>query len=238
MDKLKVTICAALLGTALGAGLVYAAGEKKNEETPAEVFGDTVEYSMKTGVVKAKGHVVMKKDGATMTGNEATYNTKSQAGQVTGNVVADKEDLHMTSDVFIAEQQNHFVAVGNVHARQKDKAYDGPKAEYFVDKDYVLMDQGGIVTSADGTFQADYMEGWIKEEHYKGIGNAHVVSPPKKFEGGGDEAEYFGKQNGKAILTGNAWAIQEGNTLKSQKITIFLDEQEKVQTDTADKAEE
>lgn len=243
LEKLKTAMCVAVLGTAFCAGIVFAAGtntDTKNnngKETPAELFGDVVDYSMKTGIINAKGHIVMKKDGATMTGNEAVYNTKSQAGQVTGNVVADKDDIHMTSDVFIAEQQNHFVAVGNVHAKQKDKRYDGPKAEYFVDKDYVRMDQGGVITSADGTFTADVMEGWIKEEHYKGIGNAHIVSPPRKFEGGGDMAEYFGKEKGKAILTGNAWAVQDGNTLKSQHITIFLDENQNVKTEDSGTAE-
>ena len=66
------------------------------------------------------------------------------------------------------------------------------------------------------------MEGWLKDNHFKGIGNAHIVSPPKSFEGGGDQAEYFGQENGKAVLTGNAWAIQENNTMKSQRLTVHL----------------
>lgn len=222
IDKLKITCCAVLLCISLGAGIGFAAGEIKKDNKPAEMFGDTVEYSMKTGIVKAKGHVVLKQDGAVMTGDEGEYNIKKDAGVLSGNVKADKEDLHMTCDMFTAEQQNHFIAIGNVHAVQKDKSFIGPKAEYFVDEDYVRMESGGTVKSADGTFTADYMEGWVNQEHFKGNGNAHVVSPPRDFEGGGDFAEYWGKESGKAVLTGNAWAIQENNTLKSNKITIFL----------------
>ena len=50
---------------------------------------------------------------------------------------------------------------------------------------------------------------------------------PKNFEGGGDMLEYFGKENGKVVLTGNAWAIQDNNTLKSGRLTVFLQERGK-----------
>ena len=233
MNKFKVICCTALISTALGAGIVLAAGETEKENKPAEVFGDTVEYSMKTKIVKAKGHVALKQDGAVMTGDEAVYNTDTEIGTLSGNVKADKEDLHMTCDMFTAERQNHFIAVGNVHAVQKDKSFVGPKAEYFADQDYMLMENGGTATSADGSFTADYMEGWIGQEHFKGTGNVHIVSPPRQFEGGGDNAEYWGKESGKAVLTGNAWAIQENNTLKSNKITIFLVD-DKVSTQNAE----
>ena len=49
-------------------------------------------------------------------------------------------------------------------------------------------------------------------------------------EGGGDEAEYFGKDSGKLVLTGNAWAVQDNNTLKSGRLTVFLQEQDKAET--------
>lgn len=234
MERLKISGCAMFLCLALGTGMVFAAGETEKESKPAEVFGDTVEYSVKTGVAKAKGHVSLKQDGAVMTGEEAEYNTKTETGTISGNVKADKEELHMTCDSFTVVKQNHFLAAGNVHAVQKDKSFIGPKAEYFADQDYVLMEAGGTAASADGTFTADFMEGWIGEEHFKGIGNAHIISPPRDFEGGGDVAEYWGKESGKAVLTGNAWAVQENNTLKSKKITIFLAD-DKLQTKDEEK---
>lgn len=222
---IRMTVLAAVIGLSLSAGAVYAADE------PAELNGDTVEYSMKTGEMTANGNVVMKQGGAVMTGAHAVYNTKTQQGQVTGGVVADRDDMHMTCAKFTADGQNHLIAVGDVHAVKADKTFTGPQAEYFTDQDYVRMEQGGTITNTDGSFTADHMEGWLKEDHFKGVGNAHVISPPKAFEGGGDQAEYFGQENGKAVFTGNAWAIQDNNTMKSQRLTVYLDEAGQVKTE-------
>ena len=143
---------------------------------------------------------------------------------MTGGVVADRDGAHLTCDVFHVLSDTQFLAEGNVHGTKEDKSFTGPQAEYFTDQDYVRMTAGGTITTQDGTFTADYMEGWMNDEHCKGVGSAHVVSPPRQFEGGGDEAEYFGKESGKLVLTGNAWAIQENNTLRSQRLTVYLNE--------------
>ena len=91
------------------------------------------------------------------------------------------------------------------------------------------MTAGGTITTKDGSFTADYMEGWMQEERCKGVGSAHIVSEARNFEGGGDEAEYFGQESGKLLLTGNAWAVQDNNTLKSQRLTVYLNETGKAQ---------
>ena len=98
--------------------------------------------------------------------------------------------------------------------------------------------EGGALSSAEGTFTADYMEGWTKTEHAKGVGNAHIISPPRDFEGGGDEAEYFGKETGKLVLTGHAWAVQENNTLKSGRLTVFLKDRSNTETVTNEEGKE
>ena len=84
------------------------------------------------------------------------------------------------------------------------------------------MATGGTLTSADGTFTADHLEGWLAEEHYVGKGNAHVVSPARGLEAGGDQLDYYGQGDGKAVMTGNAWAVQNNNTMKSNRLTIYL----------------
>lgn len=218
MKKLKTAIGVSLVCASMMAPFALAAPE----ETPAEVFGDKVEYSSKTGVIKAFGNVVIKKDGAVMKGDEGEYNTKTEIGALSGNVVADKEDMHLTADYVYLENQNYVKAEGNVYARDNEKEIIGPKAEFFRDKDYVLMDNGGTISSVDGTVTADFLEGWMKDEHYKGKGHVHIICPNKDFEGGGENVEYFGKEEGKAIITGNAWVVQENNRLRSHKLTIYL----------------
>ena len=64
----------------------------------------------------------------------------------------------------------------------------------------------------------------MTDDRLLGRGNVHMISPPNNMEAGGDQLEYFGTESGKAILTGNAWAVQDNNTLKSKKLTVFLAE--------------
>ena len=215
--KMRYAALTAMLCAALTMGTLYAAG---NEAT--ELNGDSVEYSMKTGVMTATGNVVMRKGNMTATGAYATYNTKTEEGLVTGGVTADKDTMHMTADSVRTAGKNRVVASGNVHGTKEDKTFTGPEADYSTDTDYLMIPSGGTITSQDGVFTADHMEGWLKDNHFKGIGNAHIVSPPKNLEAGGDQAEYFGQENGKAILTGNAWDIQDNNTLRSGRLTIYL----------------
>lgn len=208
----------------LAACLFSTAAAAETGSDAAELQADTVEYNAKTGEMTATGHVVMRQGGGVASAQNATYNTKTKQGKMTGGVVADRDGAHLTCDVFHVLSDTQFLAEGNVHGTKEDKSFTGPQAEYFTDQDYVRMTAGGTITTQDGTFTADYMEGWMNDEHCKGVGSAHVVSPPRQFEGGGDEAEYFGKESGKLVLTGNAWAIQENNTLRSQRLTVYLNE--------------
>ena len=48
------------------------------------------------------------------------------------------------------------------------------------------------------------------------------MSPPRDLEAGGDQFDYYGQGDGRAVLTGNAWAVQGNNTMRSQRLTIYL----------------
>ena len=217
--KIELAFCAGLLCAALTAGTLYAAGSDA-----ADLRGDTVEYSMKTGVIKASGNVVLHRGDITARGGQASYNTKTEEGLVTGGVIVDKGNLHMSANQVRTDGREHLIAEGSVEGSKEDKSFSGTQAEYFADRQYLLMPAGGVLRTQDGTFTADHMEGWLQENHFKGMGSAHIVSPPRHLEAGGDEAEYFGRENGRVLLTGNAWAIQEDNTLKSNRLTLYLAE--------------
>lgn len=222
-------------GVLLVSAVALAAPEQETEPTKSglsELNADTMEYNMKTGQMTATGNVVIHYDGGVATGASATYNTKTSSGALTGGVVADKGDMHLDCDRIEFMSKTQIVAIGNVHGRKQDKQVVGPRVEYDSGEEYARMPEGGTLSTKDGSFTADYMEGWAKEERAKGIGNAHIVSPSKDFEGGGDEAEYFGKENGKLVLTGNAWAIRGNNMLKSGRMTVYLSERNKAETVT------
>ena len=214
--KVKTLLVTAGL-CALVTGTIYAA-----ENKPVDVAADTVEYNSKSGQITAKGNVVMLQDGARITGAEAQYNAKTQEAVITGGVVADKEDMHMTADNVRTAGKDHMIASGSVVATKADKTLTGPVVEYFADRQYMLVPSSAKVVMKDGVFTSDKMEAYLNEDHLIGTGNVHIVSAPRNLEAFGDQADYYGKEDGKVILTGNAVATQDNNTLKSNRLTLYL----------------
>ena len=215
--KMKTMLLALTASLILPMGSLSAAGE------PAELDADTVEYDMSTGLVNATGDVLMKRGATKVTGGHATYNSNTQEGMVEGNVIAVRDAMRITCAKATTDGQEHMLATGGVHGTQGDKSFTGEQVDYYPNPNqYVLIATGGMVTSADSTFTADRLEGWLGDDHYIGTGNAHLVSPSRNMEAGGDRADYYGKDQGKAILEGNAWAIQNNNTMKSSRLTIYL----------------
>ena len=233
MRKLNLgkTIIVTGLISMMAMGTIYAAEEK----AASSLDGDEVTYDMKTGEMEAKGHVLLTHGDSRATGDVATFNTKTKASTIRGNVLAISGDMRLTADVCTSDGNEHMVAEGNVHATKADKTYSGPRVDYYQSDSYILMDQGGEITSTSGdVFRADRMEGWSDKNIAKGVGNAYVKSPSQDLEAGGDVVDYYGKvkgsdEPGKAILTGNAWAYQDNNTLKSEKLTIILSDEGEAQ---------
>ncbi len=220
MKKKQIALAAALGCTLLLAGHALAAGAGSE---PAELDADTVEYDMTTGVIQATDNVLMKQGDTHIAGQRAVYNTKTQQGTVTGGVIAVRGAMRMTCQEVIADGREHIRATGDVHGTENDKSFSSEQVDYFPQQnDYVLMEQGGVVSDRDGTFTAARMEGWLKDEHYVGTGSAHLVSPARNMEAGGARMEYFGQDRGRVVAEGNAWAVQDNNTMHSNRITIYL----------------
>ena len=53
----------------------------------------------------------------------------------------------------------------------------------------------------------------------------HIVSDARKLDAVSDHAVYYGskEQQGKTILTGNARAVQDGNVLTGNTLTLYMD---------------
>ena len=219
------------------------------ENLPSELNADTVDYDMKSGVVTATGNVLLKYGADRATGERAMYNTNTQAAHLIGNVIVIRQDLRVTCNSLNNDGAGHMQADGNVHGVQTiapnqkypqgdTRTFDGEHVDYYPDdKGHFVIETGGILTSkVEGKFSADFIEGWIEDEYYTGVGNAHLLNPPKEIEAGGDRVDYYAKENGKAVLTGNAWAIQKNNTLRGNRLTVYLaEEQTTPVTNTAPK---
>ena len=211
MALLTAGLCVLITGT-------LSAAQTK----PVDLTADTVEYNSKSGLITARGNVIMLQDGARITGAEAQYNSGTQEGMVTGNVVADKEDMHMTAATVKTAGKDHMIASGGVSATKADKTLTGPVIEYFADRQYMIVPSAAKVVMKDGVFTSDKMEAYLNEDHLIGTGSVHIVSAPRNLEAFGDQADYYGKEDGKVILTGNAVATQDNNTLKSNRLTLYL----------------
>ncbi len=201
----------------LSMGTLYAANE------PNELNADTVEYDMNSGLVTAEGNVLLKHGTARATGTKGYYNVKTQEALLDGNVIAVKDDLRITCNKVMSNGKGHMFADGNVHGVRRDQSFEGDHVDFYPEeRNHVVIPAGGRVTSKDGTATADHMEGWMDDEHYIGTGNAHIVSPPRNMEAGGDRVDYFGKTERKAIMTGHAWAYKDNNSMKASRLTIYM----------------
>ena len=193
-------------------------------DKPMEVSADTLEYDSNTGVVVANGNVKLIQDNATLTGTKATYNTKNQEAEVTGGVHLVKEDIDLTSASLKSKNNDEIIASGNVVMVKGDTTITGPQVNYYSKQQYALINSDATVTMKDSTMTADKLEAYLGENKVIGTGNVHLTSAEREIDAVGDVATYYGSkdQQGKIVLEGNAKAIQKGNILKGNKLTLFL----------------
>ena len=202
------------------AGLVSAAGEK-----PVEMSADTIEYDATRGVMVATGNVKITQEKSFLTGAQAEYNTKTQETYIHGGVKVVKEEATLTADEVRGYENNHLIASGQPVLTKGQDRLSGPKIDYYADRGYALVEGWAKMDTADGTITGNRLEAFTNEERVVVDGNVHIVSETRKLDAVSDHAVYYGKKGeGKTVLTGNARAIQDGNTLTGNTLTIYLDE--------------
>lgn len=222
---MKKKISAALIAALVTFGA--AASLQAEQNKPVELSAQTIEYNSSTGVMIAQGGVRMIQDNAVLTGTSAEYNTKTREAYVTGGVKVVKEDTTLTSAEVRSYDNNHLVATGNAVLVKGQNTLTGPKIDYYADKQYAVIPGGARLTMPDGFMTADKIEAFIQEDKAVGTGNVHIVSDVRKLDAVADNVTYYGTKGGgqgKAILTGNARAVQEGNILTGETLTIRLND--------------
>lgn len=217
------------LGAVLLAGLLsfgIAAQMQAAQNKPVELAAEVIEYNSATGVMIATGNVRMTQDNAVMTGLSAEYNTKTKEAYVTGGVKVIKDDAILTSAEVRSYENNHIIATGDAVLVKGESRLTGPKIDYYSDKQYALVPEAAHMTMPDGVMTANQIEAYIDENKAIGTGNVHIVSEVRQMDATADKAVYYGAKDaqGKAVLTGNARAVQEGNTLTGETLTIYMDD--------------
>ena len=198
------------------------------EKDPIELNADSISYDSTKSVILAEGNVKITKNNSVITGQKAEYNTKTQEAYITGGVRAVKEDTTLTSDDLRSLDKNHMKAIGNVVMVKGESQLTGSQADYYADKQTALVISGAQLKNPDGIMTASQVEAFFAEDRAIGKGNVHIVSDIRKLDAHSDNALYYGKKNtdssGKLVLTGNATAVQDGNHLSGETLTIYLED--------------
>ena len=231
MTKKKLYRSILVLLTAGAVCTAAAAAEQGGE--PTSLTADSLTYDTRTGLITAETNVRMEQGAGYVEGARATYNTKTEEGTVEGGVRAVRDDMNLSCERLSGVGQDHWQASGSVQMTKAGRTFTGAEVDYYPSQnDYVLASSGGTITSADGTLTADRLEGWMKENHFIGTGSAHIVSPPRDLEGGGDRMEYFGSADRPyVVLDGNAWVFQGNNMAHSNHMTVYLADDGKAVTE-------
>lgn len=189
------------------------------------VTADTLEYDGKTQVATAKGNVVIVRDQATMTGDTAVYNLKTAEADMEGNVALQQPNMTLQADKVHSTDRNYVVATGTVRGTFDDKKVNGDKVEYFLDKEYGIVNGNGYVEAQGSQLWADHIDAWFKEIKAVGKGHVHIESPADNLTAYASQAVYTQTPNqddGVVHLTGNVRAVQNGNSLAGENVIIRL----------------
>ena len=192
-----------------------------------QLDGDTITYSAKTGVMTAKGGVKLTQGNAVMTGDSGEYNTKTQEAVVSGNVKVVKDNSTLTAaEVSAYEGMKYLVASGNAVLSRPDGTATGPRMEYFPDRQYALITGGARLAGREAVITAGTVEAFFSEDRALATANVRIVSDARNLDAVADKAEYFGlgAKDGRAELTGNVRAVQDGAVLTGNHIILYMDD--------------
>ena len=192
-----------------------------------QLDGDTITYSAKTGVMTAKGGVKLTQGNAVMTGDSGEYNTKTQEAVVSGNVKVVKDNSTLTAaEVSAYEGMKYLVASGNAVLSRPDGTATGPRMEYYPDRQYALITGGARLTGREAIITAGTVEAFFSEDRALATANVRIVSDARHLDAVADKAEYFGlgAKDGRAELTGNVRAVQDGAVLTGNHVVLYMDD--------------
>lgn len=200
------------------------------ESTAFSVEGDVIEYNAKTGWMTASGAsgVKLVRGNLTLTGTQAEYNTQTRDGKVSGNVRAVDANSTLTADTLrTVGAASRLEAAGNaVLTRDNDRLYS-PRIDYYQDKQYALATGNAKLVTADAVITAAEIETFLAENRSAAKGNVYIVSDSRDLQARSDQAVYYAArddQQGRVVMTGNARAVQNGNTIAGQTLTLYLDD--------------
>lgn len=175
---------------------VLIGGSIAAKNAPVQLSADTIQYNNTAKLVQAFGNVVITQDATTLTGAAAEYRQDTNLAVVSGGIALTKDTLRLTgATVEYDTAAGVGVVKGQPRLADKDGAWlTGERIDFFTTEDRAVA-----------------------------TGGVHIVHPGRQIDAVADEATYYGKDH-KVLLRGNARAVQEGNTLTGDTLTVYLND--------------
>ena len=195
------------------------------QNSPVELSADTIQYDSTQEIIIANGNVNMIQEKSAMTGSHAEYNSKTKEAYVTGGVRVVKDDAILLAAEVRSYDNTHMVATGSPVLTQGESELTGPQIDYYTDKQYAIVTGWAKLKTADSVMTANQIESFFTDNRAVAQGDVHIVSSARQMDATADQAVYYGSkgQDGKTVLTGNPRAVQEGNVLTGNVMTLYLD---------------
>ncbi len=202
--------------------------EVSAQQQPVAIKADVIEYDSSTGISTANGNVVITQEDGEARGASAQYNVKTDQGWLAGGVTAQKGTTTLSADKLWILSRNHVAAEGSAHVNKAGDSLSAYRLDYWADREFVETSGGWakLVQSDGSVLTAVYMNYDMKKGVAVAERNVEISSPPRKLTAAGDKAVYTSgtkEKPGDIVLTGNAWAIQDGNRIAGNVLTIKSD---------------
>lgn len=195
-----------------------------------DISADVLTYDGKTRVATARGNVVIHgNEGATMTGDSGEYHFDDGSAYLTGGVHYVKDAQTMDAETVHVLGDKTIYGTGRVqlHDEAEQRTLRGNTVTYNPDTGYSRVDGNAYVSTPDGSFTAALIEGNAKEIRFTATGGVEFYSETHELSGAGDQAVYTKSPNandGQVVLTGNAYAVQHGNSFSGPELIFHLDD--------------
>ncbi len=215
---------------ALSAALLFVGLSTFATGKTLTITADQLAYDGQTKVATASGSVVIQDGENVMTGASGWYNTESRESFLKGGdapVQVKGPQLAATAAEIHSYNDERIVATGNAFLQKEDRVIKGDKVDYNNTQNHGTVEGNAYLKTKDATMTGDYVEAWMNEVRAIGQGNVKLVSDTHQMVATGDRVDYRQTPNqddGVAYLSGNAYAEQNGNTLKGDAFTIRLAE--------------
>lgn len=178
-------------------GVLFSGSTFAAKDAPVQLSADMIEYNTNQKIVQAKGNVIITQEDTTISGPYAEYHNETGIAMLNGGIVMSTPTSRLT----------------------------GERVDYNIGSGSGTVTGEPRMENQDGAWlTGDVIDFYSKENRVVVGGSVHVVHPGRQIDAVADRGIYYGQER-KIVLEGHARAVQEGNTLVGDTLTIYMNDQ-------------